>query len=84
MYERQQREIKHMMSFVERFRAKASKARQAQSRLKALERMERIAPAHVDSPFEFSFLAPQKLPRPLLTLETSVRGLRRARRARSR
>jgi ATP-binding cassette subfamily F protein 3 len=74
LYERQQREIKHMMSFVERFRAKASKARQAQSRLKALERMERIAPAHVDSPFEFSFLAPQKLPRPLLTLEQQAVG----------
>ncbi|HKS55296.1 MAG TPA: ATP-binding cassette domain-containing protein [Steroidobacteraceae bacterium] len=74
LYERQQREIKHMMSFVERFRAKASKARQAQSRLKALERMERIAPAHVDSPFEFSFLAPQKLPRPLLALEKQSAG----------
>jgi branched-chain amino acid transport system ATP-binding protein len=74
MYERQQREIRHMMSFVERFRAKASKARQAQSRLKALERMERIAPAHVDSPFEFSFLPPQKLPRPLLTLERQCAG----------
>jgi ATP-binding cassette subfamily F protein 3 len=74
LYERQQREIKHMMSFVERFRAKASKARQAQSRLKALERMERIAPAHVDSPFEFAFLAPQKLPRPLLTLEKQSAG----------
>jgi ATP-binding cassette, subfamily F, member 3 len=74
MYERQQREIRHMMSFVERFRAKASKARQAQSRLKALERMEHIAPAHVDSPFEFSFLPPQKLPRPLLTLEKQQAG----------
>jgi ATP-binding cassette subfamily F protein 3 len=74
LYERQQREIRHMMSFVERFRAKASKARQAQSRLKALERMERIAPAHVDSPFEFAFLAPQKLPRPLLTLEQQSAG----------
>jgi ATP-binding cassette subfamily F protein 3 len=74
LFERQQREIRHMMSFVERFRAKASKARQAQSRLKALERMERIAPAHVDSPFEFSFLAPQKLPRPLLTLERQAAG----------
>jgi ATP-binding cassette subfamily F protein 3 len=74
MYERQQREIRHMMSFVERFRAKASKARQAQSRLKALERMERIAPAHVDSPFEFAFLAPQKLPRPLLTIEDQSAG----------
>lgn len=74
MYERQQHEIRHMMSFVERFRAKASKARQAQSRLKALERMERIAPAHVDSQFEFSFPAPQKLPRPLLTLEKQSVG----------
>jgi ATP-binding cassette subfamily F protein 3 len=74
LFERQQREIRHMMSFVERFRAKASKARQAQSRLKALERMERIAPAHVDSPFEFAFLAPQKLPRPLLALEQQSVG----------
>ena len=74
MYVRQQREIQHMMSFVERFRAKASKAKQAQSRLKALERMQRIAPAHVDSPFEFAFLAPTKLPRPLLALEAQDAG----------
>ena len=74
MYERQQREIKHMMSFVERFRAKASKARQAQSRIKALERMERIAPAHVDSEFEFAFLPPDKLPQPLLTLDDQSVG----------
>jgi ATP-binding cassette subfamily F protein 3 len=74
MYERQQREIQHMMSFVERFRAQATKARQAQSRLKALERMQRIAPAHVDSPFEFTFLAPAKLPRPLLTIEKQSAG----------
>jgi ATP-binding cassette subfamily F protein 3 len=74
LYARQQREIRHMESFVERFRAKASKARQAQSRLKALERMQRIAPAHVDSPFEFSFAAPAKLPRPLLALEQQAVG----------
>src|SRR5690606_39115961 len=74
MHERQQREIRHMMSFIERFRAKASKARQAQSRMKALERMQRIAPAHVDSPFEFQFLPPAKLPRPLLTLENQSVG----------
>src|SRR5580698_6011436 len=74
LYARQQREIKHMESFVERFRAKASKARQAQSRLKALERMQRIAPAHVDSPFEFSFASPDKLPRPLLALEQQSAG----------
>ena len=70
-----------MMSFVERFRAKASKARQAQSRLKALERMQRIAPAHVDSPFEFSFLPPEKLPQPLLALEKQSRRLWRPSRA---
>src|SRR3984957_4176369 len=74
LYARQQREIKHMESFVERFRAKASKARQAQSRLKALERMQRIAPAHVDSPFEFSFAPPHKLPRPLIALEDQSAG----------
>src|SRR5580700_2394633 len=74
LYARQQREIRHMESFVERFRAKASKARQAQSRLKALERMQRIAPAHVDSQFEFSFARPDKLPRPLLALERQSAG----------
>jgi ATP-binding cassette subfamily F protein 3 len=74
LYARQQREIRHMESFVERFRAKASKARQAQSRLKALERMQRIAPAHVDSPFEFTFAEPHRLPRPLLALENQCAG----------
>jgi ATP-binding cassette subfamily F protein 3 len=74
MFERQQREVRHMMSFVERFRAAASKARQAQSRLKALERMQLIAPAHVDSPFEFSFAQPDKLPRPLLAIEKQAAG----------
>ena len=54
-YVRQQRQIAHLQRFVERFRAKATKAKQAQSRLKTLERMERIAAAHVDSPFEFAF-----------------------------
>jgi ATP-binding cassette, subfamily F, member 3 len=74
LFTRQQREIKHMESFVERFRAQATKARQAQSRLKALERMQRIAPAHVDSPFEFAFAEPAKLPRPLLALENQSAG----------
>src|SRR5215469_16754338 len=74
LFARQQREIRHMESFVERFRAKASKARQAQSRLKALERMQRIAPAHVDTPFEFSFAQPAKLPRPLLALTDQAAG----------
>ncbi len=67
-YEKQQREILHMQDFVRRFRAKATKAKQAQSRLKALERMERIAPAHVDSPFDFTIPSPEKKPSPLLSL----------------
>jgi ATP-binding cassette subfamily F protein 3 len=74
LYDRQQREIEHMMSFVNRFRAAASKAKQAQSRLKALERMQRIAPAHVDSQFEFAFLQPEKLPRPLLAIDDQTAG----------
>ena len=74
LYERQQRDIQHMQAFVERFRAQATKARQAQSRLKALERMQRIAPAHVDSPFTFSFAQPAKLPRPLLAIENQSAG----------
>ncbi|MEJ0037521.1 MAG: ATP-binding cassette domain-containing protein [Gammaproteobacteria bacterium] len=74
MYARQQREIKHMESFIERFRAQATKARQAQSRIKALERMARIAPAHVDSPFQFSFAQPDKLPKPLLALDKQSAG----------
>ncbi len=73
-YERQQREVAHIHRFVERFRAKATKARQAQSRLKALERMELIAPAHVDSPFRFEFKAADQLPRPLLRLEAVAAG----------
>ena len=73
-YEKQQREIAHIRSYVDRFRAKATKARQAQSRLKALERMERIAPAHVDSPFHFSLLPPEKIPQSLLQLEDIAAG----------
>ena len=68
-FEKQQREIAHIRSYVDRFRAQATKARQAQSRLKALERMEQIAPAHVDSPFHFSFLSPEKQPDPLIQIE---------------
>jgi ATP-binding cassette subfamily F protein 3 len=63
-----------MRSFVDRFRAKATKARQAQSRLKALERMELIAPAHVDSPFRFEFAPAENLPRPLLRLDDIAAG----------
>jgi ATP-binding cassette subfamily F protein 3 len=74
LYEKQQRQIAQMEDFVRRFRAKASKARQAQSRLKALERMPRIAPAHVDSPFQFSFAEPARLPRPLLAVKDQKVG----------
>ena len=59
---KQQKEIEHIEHFVRRFGAKASKAKQAQSRVKALERMQLIAAAHVDSPFNFSFREPEKLP----------------------
>jgi ATP-binding cassette subfamily F protein 3 len=74
MYEKQQREIAHMTGFIERFRAKASKARQAQSRLKALDRLEHIAAAHVDAPFDFEFPEPLRAPDPLLTLEDATLG----------
>jgi len=73
-YARQQREVARIHGFVDRFRAKATKARQAQSRLKALARMELIAPAHADSPFGFEFFAPRKLPTPLLQLEEAGVG----------
>jgi ATP-binding cassette subfamily F protein 3 len=71
---RQMRRVAEITSFVTRFRAKATKSRQAQSRLKMLQRMERIVPAHVDSPFEFEFAAPLKTPRPLLTVENGACG----------
>jgi ATP-binding cassette subfamily F protein 3 len=74
LYLRQQREVKHIESFINRFKAQASKARQAQSRIKALERMQRIAPAHVDTEFTFSFREPHRLPRPLLTVEDQSTG----------
>ncbi|MDD2658932.1 MAG: ATP-binding cassette domain-containing protein [Methylococcales bacterium] len=73
-YQKQQREIAHIQSFVDRFKAQATKARQAQSRIKALERMELIAMAHVDSPFNFSFAKPEKMPNPLLTLDKADIG----------
>jgi ATP-binding cassette subfamily F protein 3 len=74
LYEKQQREIAHMEEFVARFRAKASKARQAQSRLKALDRFEHVAAAHVDAPFDFEFPAPARSPDPLLALDDARLG----------
>ncbi|MGE0860012.1 MAG: ATP-binding cassette domain-containing protein [Gammaproteobacteria bacterium] len=68
LYQRQQTRIKEIESFVRRFRAKATKARQAQSRLKELERMQAVAAAHVDSPFDFRIREAPKVSDPLLTL----------------
>ncbi len=68
MFEKQQQSIAAMQSFVDRFRAKATKARQAQSRLKMLERMTKLAPAHIDSPFKFAFKDPEAQPSPLVML----------------
>ena len=73
-YEKQQRNIAHIESYIERFRAKATKAKQAQSRLKALERMQVIGPAHVDSAFHFSLFEPEKVPNSLLHIEHADAG----------
>ncbi len=68
-HEKQQREIAHMEDFVRRFRAKATKAKQAQSRLKRLESLTRIAPAHVDSPYHFEFSAGDAVPQHILRMD---------------
>jgi len=75
-YEKQQRERAHLESFINRFRAKASKAKQAQSRMKMLAKMEDLAPLHVSAPFSFEFRDPLKAPDPLLTLEDVDAGYR--------
>jgi len=69
MFEKQQRKVAHLQSYIDRFRVQATKARQAQSRIKALERMEMISAAHVDSQFGFEFRAPLAAPDPLLVLD---------------
>ncbi|NLW04652.1 MAG: ATP-binding cassette domain-containing protein [Pseudomonadaceae bacterium] len=74
MYEKQQREIAHMEDFVRRFKAKATKAKQAQSRIKSLERMEKIAAAHVDSPFHFVFPEASQFSDPLLVMRKADLG----------
>ena len=68
-YPKQHTHSKHLQSFIDRFKAKATKAVQAQSRMKALARLERIAPAHLDSEFSFEFDTPAHLPNPLLKLD---------------
>ena len=74
VFAKQQREVKHLTSFVDRFRAKASKAKQAQSRLKRLEKLPDLMPAHVDSQFSFTFDNPGYMPYPLLSLEQAHCG----------
>ncbi len=73
-YTKQQAHIKHLQSFIDRFKAKATKAVQAQSRMKALAKLERIAPAHLDSEFSFEFESPAHLPNPLLKLDQADLG----------
>ena len=73
-WRKQQREVEHLRSFIERFRSKATKARQAQSRIKALARMETIALAHVDYPFAFHFRDFPASPDPVLVLDGSAAG----------
>jgi ATP-binding cassette subfamily F protein 3 len=68
MHEKQQRKVAHLHSYIDRFKAKATKAKQAQSRIKALERMELISAAHVDTQFNFSFRAPSSAPEPLMAI----------------
>ncbi|CAM3804781.1 ABC transporter ATP-binding protein [Rahnella bruchi] len=74
LFESQQEKVAHLQSYIDRFRAQATKAKQAQSRIKMLERMELIAPAHVDNPFHFSFRSPESLPDPLLRMEKVSAG----------
>ena len=71
---KQQKEVEHMQSFIRRFKAKATKAKQAQSRVKALEKMELIAPAHIDSPFKFTIPETDKISNPLVRLDEASLG----------
>ncbi|GHG04006.1 ATP-binding cassette domain-containing protein [Thalassotalea marina] len=73
-YQKQQKEVAHLTAFVDRFRAKASKAKQAQSRLKRLQKLPELAPAHVDTPFSFGFEKPDYMPYPLLSMEQANCG----------
>ncbi|MWV10564.1 ATP-binding cassette domain-containing protein [Pseudomonas sp. R-28-1W-6] len=73
-YEKQQAQREHMEKYIARFKAQATKARQAQSRIKALERLEELAPAHVDSPFDFVFREADKISSPLLDMADAQLG----------
>lgn len=73
-YQKQQKQMAHMQSYIDRFRYKASKARQAQSRIKALEKMEQVLPAQFDNPFSFEFRQPAALPNPILMMDNVAAG----------
>lgn len=73
-FDKQQERIAEIESFVRRFKAKATKAKQAQSRIKELERMEQLSPAHIDSPFNFRFPKPERIPQQLITLSEANLG----------
>ena len=73
-FSKQQEKIAHLQKFITRFKAKASKAKQAQSRVKALERMEKIAPVLADAEFTFEFKEPQNLPNPMLAISDASFG----------
>lgn len=73
-YSRQQDKIAHLQKFIDRFKAKATKAKQAQSRVKALERMEKIAPVLASAEFTFEFREPQNLPNPMLAIQDGAFG----------
>lgn len=73
-FESQQRQVKHMQKYIDRFRYQATKAKQAQSRIKALERMEMIGAAQLDSPFSFSFSIDDFIPQQLLKIEQASTG----------
>ena len=73
-FAKQQEKIAHLQKFITRFKAKASKAKQAQSRVKALERMEKIAPVLADAEFTFEFKEPQNLPNPMLAISDASFG----------
>ena len=74
VHKHQQQRIVEIQRFVDRFRAKDSKARQVQSRIKALERMERVAPVHAESPYRFAFTQPKKISNPTLMLDQAALG----------
>ncbi|ART59022.1 ABC transporter [Acidovorax carolinensis] len=75
-FSKQQEKIAHLKKFIDRFKAKASKAKQAQSRVKALDRMEKIAPVLADAEFTFEFKEPQNLPNPMLAISDAAFGYR--------